>query len=361
MPLQLRRGTNAERQLITPQEGELIYVTDYEIRNVSSMWVGDGFTPGGNPVDSNAGTISLSSLTDVDVTSVSPQIGDVLKWNGAFFTPQPDIDTQGETYIDITSVSPQFGDVLKWDGAFFTPQVVDGVVSGSNYRINIIGDDSSVIVNSQTSTITGNFVGSLFSDDSSLIIDTATNDIFANTITLNSKVVADQIQTTGNFVITQTLTEALSTTVNVVSNNEGSVIRLTRNTNLDITESPVAYGSLYFERDDANGPLTTCVIAGGQEGIFLASDNTGVLPESSTVILSGITGNFGIGTYTPSEKLTVVGNAKVSGFVQFGSITTTERDALVSQNGMVIYNLTDNKFQGYQNGAWINLDDGTPA
>jgi hypothetical protein len=37
-------------------------------------------------------------------------------------------------------------------------------------------------------------------------------------------------------------------------------------------------------------------------------------------------------------------------------LTTTERNALTSpQNGMIIYNTTDNKFQGYENGVWSNL------
>lgn len=36
--------------------------------------------------------------------------------------------------------------------------------------------------------------------------------------------------------------------------------------------------------------------------------------------------------------------------------TTTGRDALTATNGDMIYNTDLNKFQGYQNGAWINLD-----
>jgi hypothetical protein len=36
-------------------------------------------------------------------------------------------------------------------------------------------------------------------------------------------------------------------------------------------------------------------------------------------------------------------------------LTTTERNALTALNGMVIYNVTDNKFQGYENGSWVNL------
>ena len=40
---------------------------------------------------------------------------------------------------------------------------------------------------------------------------------------------------------------------------------------------------------------------------------------------------------------------------KLASFTTTERDLLASENGDIIYNITDNKFQGYENGAWVNL------
>lgn len=55
------------------------------------------------------------------------------------------------------------------------------------------------------------------------------------------------------------------------------------------------------------------------------------------------------------------GTITAGGFVQFGSYNTTERNALTAANGMVIYNSQVNRFQGYQNGAWINIDDGTAA
>jgi hypothetical protein len=45
-----------------------------------------------------------------------------------------------------------------------------------------------------------------------------------------------------------------------------------------------------------------------------------------------------------------------SEIVELTGMTTTQRDALVGVvNGMLIYNSTDAKFQGYQAGSWQNL------
>ena len=84
----------------------------------------------------------------------------------------------------------------------------------------------------------------------------------------------------------------------------------------------------------------------------------GTTPDGGTTnntVVINKDGNLGINILTPTEKLDVVGNVKTSGFVQFGSLTTVQRDALTPANGMVIYNSTDNKFQGYENGGWASL------
>ena len=41
--------------------------------------------------------------------------------------------------------------------------------------------------------------------------------------------------------------------------------------------------------------------------------------------------------------------------LRMASFTTTQRDALTAINGDTIYNTTTNKFQGYANGAWVDL------
>ena len=45
-------------------------------------------------------------------------------------------------------------------------------------------------------------------------------------------------------------------------------------------------------------------------------------------------------------------------FVHHQGITTLQRDELIAQDGMIIYNKTVNEFQGFQNGNWVPLRDG---
>ena len=46
---------------------------------------------------------------------------------------------------------------------------------------------------------------------------------------------------------------------------------------------------------------------------------------------------------------------KLAETLTVASLTTTERDALTAVNGMLIYNSSTNKFQGYEGGSWANL------
>ena len=123
MTLRLRRGTEAERVSVIFQEGELVYVTD-----TKDLYSGDGVTPGGIKVSNVGSPDALTQNLDLDGFNIF-----------------------GSGSITATA--------FIGDGSGLTNVGGGGIVDGSNYRINIAGDDSSIIVDSTTNTLTGVFVG----------------------------------------------------------------------------------------------------------------------------------------------------------------------------------------------------------
>jgi len=59
--------------------------------------------------------------------------------------------------------------------------------------------------------------------------------------------------------------------------------------------------------------------------------------------------------YVDDETGYMVSEIPLEGVLRAASKTTTERDALTPANGMMIYNSTVHKFQGYANGVWVDL------
>ena len=95
--------------------------------------------------------------------------------------------------------------------------------------------------------------------------------------------------------------------------------------------------------------------------VVISSDLT---VENDLVVSNSVTADKFISTGTETPEISAsanlnltAGNAVVvtSSALRMASFTTTERNALAAQNGDIIYNTTDNKFQGYENGAWANL------
>ncbi len=153
--------------------------------------------------------------------------------------------------------------------------------------------------------------------------------------------------------------------LNLYSTNTATDImswdRITGNVGIGTT-SPGAYklnvaGTGYFS-GAVNIAATTqstswttgaLVVAGGigiYKNLFVGGSTTitGAVTASSAVIQSNMAvGNIAM---NPESKLVV------------GKYTTTQRNAILwvaGDYGAIIYNTTDNKFQGYENGVWVNL------
>jgi len=294
------------------------------------LYAGDGTTVGGNRISGS--------------TDGSPaQLTQNLNLNSNNITGTGNININGFVTADFNG--GLIGDVLgDIQGSVFAKNstllvdALDGIIFAENVRGEFTGN------------VIGDIKGSVFGDDSSIIVDGLKNELNGtlngNINNLNNELIISSEQE-GNFFVRSN------------AKNGVSFLNILRISDSEIT-GPIGYGAINFGKDDINGRLDSVLIFGSSTGLTLAADDLGLFPENKSVFLS-TNGSVGIGTYSPQENLDVRGNANIEGFVQFGSLTTIARDALTAANGMIIYNITDNKFQGYQSSTWINLDDGTAA
>lgn len=131
MPLQIRRGTTAERLSITPVPGELIYDTD-----VGTIYVGDGTTPGG--VNALIAGV-LTTEEAVDAVAAALMLGQ--NQNITFsYNAQADFDNRIDAAVDLSSYS--------------------GTISATAYKGQVLAADDSVVYNPVTREISAGPVSS---------------------------------------------------------------------------------------------------------------------------------------------------------------------------------------------------------
>tara|TARA_B100000497_G_C7654122_1_gene393682 strand:+ start:317 stop:1348 length:1032 start_codon:yes stop_codon:yes gene_type:complete len=339
--LRIKRGTKTALQTspgYVPAEGELVYTTDSK-----EVFVGDGATTGGTPV-----SVSTQNLEDLgNVQALAAQNDQILVYNGSNWaaTDNPAIDVRGNIYGDDSTLL-----VDAINGRIVGP-VVTSSVTATNVVGNLTGDvvgsvTGNVVGNSTgthfgnvTGNVTGDVVGSVFGDDSTVLLD-GINKTFSGDIT-------------GSTIMSRP--DDGEVKLSIFGRELPGVLTLRRQSTTDMSgDNTSQYGTISFARDDINGVLTTGLIFGREDAIYFGQSSTGAF-GTANVFMAWKGNKLGLGMTTPAEQLDMTGNAKIDGFVQFGSFTTVERDALTAANGMVLYNTTDNKFQGYENGSWVNL------
>lgn len=205
MALRLRRGTDAERQSITPKQGELLYVTDTGL-----LYVGDGTTQGGNRVSGSLQDESNPTLSatldlngndivgtgniniDGNITATGNiNIGDGVEDNVIVGgTISSDLVPTTDTAFDLGS------ETFRWQNGYFTGLNVDGELSAESITVGtIFKEDSVVLYDGLTDTIAassieGDLEGSVFGENSSLIIDATNNSIFTSALQISGETIS---------------------------------------------------------------------------------------------------------------------------------------------------------------------------
>jgi hypothetical protein len=484
MALQIRRGTDAERQLITPLQGELIFTTD-----TNRLYVGDGTTLGGVAVDTagtGGGASVLNDLTDVTISGLTT--GQVLKWNGTAWVNGTDEVGSGTTISsindipDVSITTPVSGQVLKFNGSAWVndTDLNDGngaIALGDITDVDIVtplagqvlkfdgfnwvnGTDenlTSLTISDLTDTsisslVEGNsliwngldWVNSFVSLDSLLDVNILTpqlNDIIyfdglnwsnkqlsledaADVIVSNvleneylkwdgsswaNSILSIQddllpalggdlslnnfnIQGSGNISISGSISNSVVNITNdSITSSSGFITLGSEENSADITAylngrlrvygiasvtgTGGAFIKLRQQRGTFSSPLRVEVNdwLGGLE--FSAYADTDTVAETGLVFMQNDGTNWPLDSNYISSRFVVVPttntgySSRILTFDKNGILSTsvwrssglssTDIASLTPTNGMIVYNTTTNKFQGYQNGAWINLD-GTP-
>mgnify|MGYP001172282009 CR=1 FL=1 len=109
MALQIRRGTDSQRQGITPKAGEPIFTTD-----TKKLYIGDGSTAGGIVVDTTG-----NQITDI-IEDITPQLGGPLDLNNQNIVGTGNIAITGQ--ISATSIDLK-GSIFADDSTL----LVDGI------------------------------------------------------------------------------------------------------------------------------------------------------------------------------------------------------------------------------------------
>lgn len=104
-------------------------------------------------------------------------------------------------------------------------------------------------------------------------------------------------------------------------------------------------------KENGSGPATIFTY-GNSDAMALRAENDLYLGAGGDNIRLAIlsNGNTGIGTMAPTSALEIV---STTGTIIVARMTTGQRDALTAVNGMILYNLSTNAFNFYENGAWV--------
>ena len=386
--LRIKRGTKTALQSnpgYVPAEGELVYTTD-----TKEVFVGDGALTGGTPV-----SVSTQNLEDLgNVQALAAQNDQILVYNGSQWaaTDNPAVDVRGNIYGDdstllVDAINGKIVAPVETTSVTATNLVgnLTGDVTGS-VTGNVVGNTTGTHFGNVNGSVDGDVTGSVFADDSSPIVDAISRDIFANdletfrvtnrtgTLTLREISTANnhRIEITGTkitFKADTTASEIVSQNHNYSINKTDTnpIINVGRIESTGTVGTEASIGRITFSKTDTDGTKTPFQFEVNKTYMTIFPNPTGTpdytkffkVYNNGKTQVGGEAGGSGYAGMSrePAAQLEVVGNVKISGANELllGNMTTTERNALTAANGMIIYNTSDNKFQGYENGAWVNL------
>ena len=376
MPLQIRRGTEAERLAmpVALAPGELLYTTDDK-----RIYVGDGNTLGGIVVtgytDENAQDAAASMLTSGVHTGLAFTYNDL--------TNNLDAIVDLENYAGPISASAFKGTLVADDSTILVDGLTGRVVAPvfADVTGNVTGDVTGNLILDHTSVSgTGdiNITGTVYASvglggnldlNTSSIVGTGGIDIVGDA-QIDGDIVATGSVTVGggtlvidNYTISQPIPD-IDRSIYVTNDSEG-IIQFTGIT------SDVKSGNLYVNvsRGTIDAPADTTA-GDSLGGITFTAYHTGAFRTvgamkmnwSPSAVLGGDVGDAKliIGLNTNSGNFVFANFDHTGTFsapvLQTGVYTDSPETRPTGVKGMVIFNDSTGKFQGFNGATWVDLN-----
>jgi len=368
MSLRIRRGTDAQRSGITFDMGEIVWTTDGQ-----QLWVGDGLTQGGFPVvganitgyglvyDSVNKRIEVSGLTADDITNGA---------NNKFFSAQLAQDAAASLFVTgthqnitfiyddelgkinasvtldgvgiseiISDTSPQLGgnlDLNDFNITGFGDITISGEITGESVNTSKVSLTSTGITTPDGDLIINSFTGQMFVGTDLSPLDA----VFTPVDKIRVKGIPSLSTPLGGAYIV--LEQQRGSYTTPVSINAGDTLG-----GLDfkpfVGTKHVDAGFITFRQDDS--------VPFVPDSNFTASVFT-VVPATATGFI-----NLEDGSLLTFNSKSVLATK----IFKSNGLTTAARDALTPEEGMMIYNTSTKKFQGYTGDAgegdpgWVDL------
>jgi hypothetical protein len=355
MPLQIRRGTEAER-VAMPQPlavGEPVFTTDSK-----RLFIGDGTTIGG------VGVTSYSDLAARDAAAAMFTTGSK---TGITFTYNRNSGTIDTTVSALSSIQGNLGGDLVLNSHNITGTgniIINGSIqmTGAQLVGDLRGDTyatdgTTKILNNGTDGTDATLKAKVVNASNAIIIDPALAKANLSTIQFSSSASVTGTGTltnsvpTNTFLTTKTDNSSFFNLVNIQNTALPGVISLVKARGNPLAPSTVVNGDQLF-----NISSVGYVGAGGfKPGVSLIATVTSVPTSNGFNSIFGIVVNDAVNTPITTTEFHY-DQVKFNVAPIMPSYTTTERNALTAVAGMIILNTTTNKFQGYANGAWADLN-----
>lgn len=311
---------------------------------------------------------SIKDLSDVAIGT--PSTNQLLAWGGANWAPTSTLSISGLTMSG--NIDANSNTIINLNGL----TMGSGALNMNTQAITNVTTITAATVNA--TTIDGDLSGSVFADNSTLLVDAVNGQISASIVkgtfsgavngTLDGEVTGSVYADDSTILVDGILSKLVGTVDNALVQTKQATVKTIDATDAELrleygtagAGSLTTLGSVKFNDNNT----TYGYISASKTAMFLNSNGAGkgLSLYNEALITGGVKVKIepaNADFTAPTEALEVLGNVKATGaFMLPVYANDSARDTALSSPsaGMIVFNTAGAKFQGYNGGAWENLN-----